>query len=270
MTHPEAFDLDAYLARIGIDAPRKNDARALTRLHRAQAFAIPFENFDVLLGRGVSLAPEALCAKLLGERRGGYCFELNGLFELALEALGFAPTTLLARVYRADGTPGPKTHQLARLVIDGTPWIADVGFGRGSLREPIPLEADVVHDQDGQVVRLRRDGEHWVYQLRSRGEWRNQYRFDFSEVLPVDRELGNHYTSTHPSSPFVQYPMVTRPTPTGRVALLGDRLRTVTGDDETVERAPNGQALLELLRERFDIELDAAPEELPGWPAPDW
>src|SRR5262249_26883142 len=126
-----SFDLDAYLARIGYAGPRAPTAEGLHDVHAAHALAIPFENLDILLGRGVSLDPARLAAKLVDARRGGYCFEHNSLIAAALRELGFIVEILGARVRMGPPRPNlpPRTHCLLRVTIDGAPWLADVGFG---------------------------------------------------------------------------------------------------------------------------------------------
>ena len=111
-----AFDLDAYFARIGYAGPRAPTLPVLAALHRLHPAAIPFEAIDVLLGRPISLAPADIFAKLVTGGRGGYCFEQNGLFRLALTALGFGVTPLIARSWygRPLDQPRPRTHMALR------------------------------------------------------------------------------------------------------------------------------------------------------------
>uniref|UniRef100_UPI0025F78BB1 arylamine N-acetyltransferase family protein n=1 Tax=uncultured Phenylobacterium sp. TaxID=349273 RepID=UPI0025F78BB1 len=119
-----AFDADAYLKRIGLTAPPEPTVEGLNALQRAQVLAIPFENFDIMLGRGISLEPDAVFDKLVRRRRGGYCFEINGLLLTALQAFGFEARALLGRVHLMGQTTG-RSHQISLVTIDGTHWIAD-------------------------------------------------------------------------------------------------------------------------------------------------
>ncbi len=135
------FDLEAYLNRINFSGAMDVSPDTLARLHNAQFHTIPFENFDILLGRGIDLTPQTVFNKLVLKKRGGYCFELNGLFLQALKALGFKARALLARVH-VTGTPSGRGHQLELISIDGRDWLADVGFGGNSPRMPIPMELD--------------------------------------------------------------------------------------------------------------------------------
>ena len=139
-----APDLDAYFARLGLDGPRPPTLATLSAIVLAHIRAIPFENLDVLLGRGIDLDPAAVEHKLVHARRGGYCFEHNSHLLHVLGALGFAVTPLSARVRvnRArDDTP-PRTHVLVRVDLDGTPWLADVGVGGLSPTAPLRLDPE--------------------------------------------------------------------------------------------------------------------------------
>ena len=129
---PEAFDLPAYLRRVGTPHLDGASIETLTRLHRAHIAAIPFENLDIQMGRSIRLDAASLQGALVERRRGGYCFQQNGLFRLALAALGFTPKAREARV-RVDG-PGaiaPRTHMVLAVPVDGVDWLADVGFSLG-------------------------------------------------------------------------------------------------------------------------------------------
>ena len=147
------FDREAYLERIGLSAPLQPDEEGLAQIVRAQGFCIPFENLDIQLGRGISLAPGDIFSKLVMSPRGGYCFELNKLLLMALHHFGFEARPLLARVH-LRGTPTGRTHQLLLVNFDGKPWLADVGFGGGGLLAPMPFKLDQVIKQDNLAFRV--------------------------------------------------------------------------------------------------------------------
>jgi N-hydroxyarylamine O-acetyltransferase len=194
------FDLDGYLARIGA-AGRPGVAQ----VHRAHATAIPFENLDPRRGIPVSLALEDLERKLVRERRGGYCFEQNLLLKAGLESLGAQVETLLARV-RVGATPGsprPRSHLVLRVRDEGGDWHADVGFGLGTLLEPIPFGPGDPHEQSGWRFRVVEDGPELVLQTAQNGDWLDLYGFVPEPVPFVDIETSNWFTCTHPRSPFV-------------------------------------------------------------------
>ncbi len=194
------FDLDAYIERIGLKG-----RPSLPEIHRAHVSAIPFENLDPHRGVPVSLDQGALERKLVAGRRGGYCFEQNLLLKAALEALGAQVEPMLARV-RVGGEPGavrPRSHLLLRVSAEGAVWHADVGFGAGTLLEPIPFGPGDVHEQSGWLVRVVAQGPELVLQAHEDDGWGDQYGFVPEPVPLVDIVTSNWYTSTFPGSPFV-------------------------------------------------------------------
>jgi N-hydroxyarylamine O-acetyltransferase len=216
------LDLDTYLARIECSG---SDGRpGLSELHRAHAAAIPFENLDPRRGIPVSLELEDLEAKLVRRRRGGYCFEHNLLLKAALEALGAQVDMLLARVRvgRPAGSPRPRTHLVLRVRSGGGDWHADVGFGRGTLLEPIPFGPGGPYEQSGWRFRVVEDGPELVLQTSRHGEWIDAYGFVPEPVPMIDVELSNWFTSTHPRSPFVTGLIVVRQRPDGSRLTLSD------------------------------------------------
>jgi N-hydroxyarylamine O-acetyltransferase len=219
------FDLDAYLYRIG--APRDP---TLAEVHRAHVMAIPFENLDPRAGLPLRLDSDSLARKLVEERRGGYCFEHNVLFAHALEALGAEVEPILARVRVGApvGTIRGRTHLLLRVTMDGEVWHADVGFGVGTLMEPIPFGPSGVHEQWGWRFRVVPEGKDLVLQTQEGDAWRDAYAFEPEPSPPIDIELGNWYTSTHPDSLFVYGLIVARHLPDGTRVWLSDWSGTLT------------------------------------------
>jgi N-hydroxyarylamine O-acetyltransferase len=247
------FDLDAYLERVGLRAAPAPGEEGLRALHRAQFFGIPFENLDIHLGRGIDLAPAAVFAKLVTGRRGGYCFELNGLLDRALAACGFPTRPLLARVH-LGGEPSARTHLLCLVTLDGREWIADAGFGGGGPRRPLPLEEGAAFDDGVQACRLTRvEPWGWVLQTRDKGEWRDSYSFDRGVATPRDIQLGNWFTSTSPDTHFTRVRTVSRPTATGRIGLR-DREWTAVVDGREESRTVEPAEYMSLLADRFGID----------------
>jgi N-hydroxyarylamine O-acetyltransferase len=191
------FDLDAYLERIGL-----HGRPGIVAMHRAHVSSIPFENLDPYRGRAVSLELGDLQRKLVADGRGGYCFEHNLLFKAALEEMGAAVEPILARV-GDRGTERSRTHLLLRVLLDGEVWHADVGFGRGTLLEPIPFGPGEEHVQKGWRFRVIADGPELVLRTIADGEWVDGYSFVPEPVPLIDIETSNWYTATHPRSPFV-------------------------------------------------------------------
>lgn len=262
------IELDAYFQRIGYAGARTPTLETLRELHLLHAQTIPFENLTPLLKRPVNLDAESLERKLVHERRGGYCYELNGLFALALDALGFRVTRLGARVvYQGDvNSFPPRTHMLLRVDVSDESWIADVGFGGMVLTSPIRLTIDVQQETPHEPFRIVRWRDEYLMEAQVRGAWVPLYRFTLQEQAPSDYDLGNWYVSTHPTSLFVNFLMASRPAPGVRYALRNNHLsihrlnegtehRTLTTADEMrstlVEfmqiELPNGSEVEELL-----------------------
>lgn len=256
------FNIDAYLERIGVDSAISISEDCLDKLHRAHAYTIPFENFDILLGRGIDLSPEKLFQKIILNSRGGYCFELNGLFLHLLQLLGFQARPLLARVH-LRGEPGGRHHQLALVTLNGRDWIADVGFGANGLRAPIPYEHAVVHRQDGLEFRLLdRPPFGTMLQTREGERWQDLYSFDLGHVCPGDIDSGNHYTSTSSGSYFTWARVATLPNAGGRLSLNDFSLTIVSNSDTEVLQLEHNASYLEKLREYFGIVIDAPYETI--------
>ena len=166
-------DLDGYLERIGL-----HGRAGIAQVHRAHATSIPFENLDPQRGLAPSLAGEDLERKLVRDRRGGYCFEHNLLLTAALRALGCEVDWLLARVRLGDSTAvRPRSHLVLRVGADGRDWLADVGFGMGTLLEPLPFVVGAEDEQAGWRVRVAQDGPELVLQRAEREGWQDLYGF---------------------------------------------------------------------------------------------
>jgi N-hydroxyarylamine O-acetyltransferase len=234
------LDLDAYLRRIGYRGPAEPSEAALAALHRAHLAAIPFENLDIMLGRGVQVDLDSIQAKLVHARRGGYCYEHGQLFGAVLERLGFGVDRLLARV-GPDGVPvRPRTHLTLRVTAGSGMWLADVGFGSAP---PGPLllrgsRAGGPQELDGWVYEVVPDEEAertWKLRELQGGDWVTLYRFEDQRVYPADVVMSNHFTSTHPESWFTWQPIVVRRTPDAIVSLVG-RDYTLTRPGHVKER----------------------------------
>jgi len=265
---PPSFDIAAYINRVGlaeIPAPNENGLRTL---HTAQFFNIPFENFDIQLGRGINLNPTHLVAKLVDGRRGGYCFELNGLMLMVLRSLGFTARPLLARVHLGE-QPSGRTHQLTLVELGDRFWIIDVGFGAGGLRCPLPLDTDRTETGPGWAFRLR-DQDPWGIMMQSRenGVWKDSYSFDLSHVTTADIALGNHFTSTASTTHFVNNRIASLPLAEGRVSLMDHTLTRIAAGNKTTRRLPPGPEYLTELTKTFGIVLDAEYGDLRALPGP--
>ncbi len=252
-TDQAPIDLDAYLARIGYHGQRSATLETLDGLHLAHATSIPFENLDILLGLGISLELDRLQAKLVAGRRGGYCFEHNTVFAAVLEMLGFHVTRLAARVRLGTDLIRPRSHMLLSVDVEGEPWLSDVGFGGGGPLHPIRMRSSQDCETPASRFRVERDGELNVLQSLRAGGWLDLYTFTLEPQYQVDYEVANHYTSTHPHSPFVRTLVVQRQNVRGRLSLVNRELTEEEGGRETARTLEDDAALLEVLADRFDL-----------------
>jgi N-hydroxyarylamine O-acetyltransferase len=254
---PFAFDLPAYLKRVGLDVGPPPGVETLTALHEAHLGTIPFENLDILLGRPIDLGLPALQAKLVTQHRGGYCFEQNTLFRTALESLGYAVTALAARVRAGSSVLRPRTHMLLRIDLDAGPYLADVGFGADGFVHPLRLENGVEGWCGSTGHRLQEEEGLWVLQGNLAGEWMDLYAFTLEPHFPVDFEMANHFTSTYPRSPFVQTLTAQRSWPDGGV-ILRDRILTLReGSTSRTLWVQDPEHLLEMLAQHFGLSFPA-------------
>ncbi len=257
------FELEKYLNRVNFKGDVEASGSALEALHHAHLYAIPFENFDVLLGRGIDLDPKALFHKLVIKRRGGYCFELNGLFLEALKAFGFDARALLGRVH-VTGTPTGRGHQIELVRIGSREWILDVGFGGDTPRMPVPLILDEPVTKWGQTVRLTDGGNFGIMlQMKKEEEWADLYSFDLSYVFQGDIEYGNHFNSTHPDIFFTFARVAALPVDNGAITLLDRTLKETKDGRSSVRELEDGPAYLAALGKYFGIDIGAAYEKLP-------
>jgi N-hydroxyarylamine O-acetyltransferase len=251
------LDLSAYCARIGYDGPRAPTLATLHALTAAHAQSVPFENLDVLLGRGIDLGMDAIFDKLVVRRRGGYCFEQNALFLQILTEIGFEVRPLSARVRLPPvrhRTP-PRTHLFVQVTLDGEQWLTDVGVGGLSLTSAIRLDVVAEQPTPHEPRRIIREGDHWLHQARFGDVWSDVYEFTGEEMPPIDREVGNWYTSAHPKSHFRDRLIVARARPDGgRLTLQNNelKLRDREGIAE-VRPVATAEALLAVLAEQFDL-----------------
>lgn len=270
MLNVTAFRLDDYLARIAWTGPRHPSFETLAGVLRAHMKAIPFENLDVLLGRGVRLDIDSVCAKLVAERRGGYCFEHGTLFRAALEGLGFEPEAHTARVImerpRAEAA---LTHMVLTVRVGGTAFVLDPGFGGHAPIVPVPLEPGQQVADETDLHRMARHGRDWVLEARVDGAMQPLWTSTLEPAEPVDFVMANHFVSTFPESPFVRGLMLRAIAPRGRVSMFNRDLtiRHPGGVEKSVIADRDG--LHALLAEHFGFDLpDVKRLRVPS--VPEW
>jgi N-hydroxyarylamine O-acetyltransferase len=258
------IDHVAYLDRIGYDGPRTPDAETLRHIARAHLLAVPFENLDIVpLGRPIRLEPEALFDKIVRRRRGGFCYEVNGLFALLLRQLGYDVTLLTAQWPAETGGLTPVFDHMVLLVTcpgDSTRWLVDVAAGRASTARPLRLELDVHQflPESGVTYRFDQDADYTRLSSLAPGEeWAHVYSFT-QMPRQLDDFLGRcSYHQTSPDSHFTQAALCSIVTPEGRITISKNLLITNI-DGEREEREIRDETdLRRLLLTHFGVDLDA-------------
>jgi N-hydroxyarylamine O-acetyltransferase len=218
------LNLPTYLGRISYTGPVAPTADVLRDLHRAHLLSVPFENLDIALGREIVCHEDAFIRKIVAQRRGGFCYELNGAFAGLLRAIGFRVTLLSARVPREDGSDGPEFDHLALGVELDEPWLADVGFG-DSFLEPLRLESGAEQSYEGRKYRVVDCGTSLhMDRTEPGGTWKQQYSFAITPRSLDEFSPMCHYHQTSPESPFTGKRVCTKATPLGRITLAERKL----------------------------------------------
>lgn len=217
------MDVDAYLRRIDYHGPRQCVPVTLQDLHRKHLFTVPFENLDIALKVPISLDLDLIYEKVVGRNRGGFCYELNGLFCKLLKALGFRVQMLSARVRRDDGGFGPEfDHMLLKVDLED-PWLVDVGFG-DSFVDPILFRSGGADQVNGHRYLVLPADDDWLLVREDEKGQSPLYRFrDEPRQLDDYREMC-HFHQTAPESGFTQRWICSRATPDGRITMANRRL----------------------------------------------
>lgn len=255
------LDLDGYFDRINYRGAAEPTLEVLQELMTAHTGSIPFENLDPLMGVPVDdLSPEALTDKLVRRRRGGYCYEQNGLMGYVLTEIGFRVRRLAGRVVwmlPPDTPLGAQTHTVLAVTFPGSQgsFLVDVGFGGQTLTSPIRFQTGNTQQTTHEPYRLNDRGDGLVLQALVRDEWQPLYIFGTNTVPQVDLRVGSWYVSTHPSSIFVTGLMVARTTEDARYNLAGRNLTIHRADGSEKIRLDDAAAVVDVLGERFGIDL---------------
>lgn len=256
-----AMDLTAYFDRIDYRGAAEPTFDVLQDLMTAHTKAIAFENLDPLMGVPVAdLSPEALTDKLVHRRRGGYCYEQNGLMGYVLAEIGFQVRRLTGRVVwmrPADGPPPAQTHTVLAVTFPGCggPYLVDVGFGGQTPTSPLRFETGGVQQTTHEPYRLDDRGDGFVLQAQVRDNWQALYEFTTATRPQVDLTVGSWYVSTHPASQFVTAMMIALVTDEGRMNLSGRNLVIHRADDTEKILLEDAAAVVDTLSQRFGINV---------------
>ena len=253
----EIFNLDSYLERINYSGDKRVSEEALQDLHIAHTLNVPFENLDVFYRRPIRLDEASLYRKIVENQRGGYCFEMNGIFSVALKRIGFKVSNLLARVTIDGRYYTPKTHQVILVETENKRWLADVGFGNDGMIAPILLEEESDQKQFAHVYRIIKDSTFgYVLQKKERDSYRSLYAFTLDKCFPEDFEMSNHYTATFSESFFTKMRFCTMPTKEGRITLVDNQIKTTKNGFAEEKSVKNDDEFKRYLGEHFGLNPD--------------
>jgi N-hydroxyarylamine O-acetyltransferase len=248
------MNIDPFLTRIGVQSLPESPLTRLQVLHRAMTQTVPFENLAVLEGQKISLDPKAVFTKVVERGRGGYCFELNTLLAEVLDLLGYKVERLLGRVWANGAASPPLTHMTLKVTVENQSYLCDVGFGGGTLREPLPWDTREIVNQSPDSFRLEETDNAETMLSRLTGDsWKNLYSLLPCVVRVQDYIPANHYTSTHPDSYFTQEPVAALTTEDGRITLRGRIVRCAGANGEDERQLATFEELIQVLARDFGL-----------------
>lgn len=253
------MNIHSYLKRINYNGGIKPDFNTLRNLHRAHLFSVPFENLSIHTGEWIRLDLTWLFNKIVDRHRGGFCYELNGLFSWLLGELEFDVTTLSARVRMSDGDGfGPEFDHLVLLVELSKRYLVDVGFGGGFL-EPLELDIRKKQVQPEGMYQIQKNDDEFAYTRwsESTGEWKSEYLFTLQPRKLSDFNEMCRFHQKSRRSPFTQRKICTLPIPNGRVTLKNEYLIETTNGIRTERKLINAEIVEIVLEEYFGIDISS-------------
>lgn len=247
------MQISDYLKRINYQGPLEPTLQTLQGLHEAHMLAVPFENLDIHMGREIRLDEGSLWRKIVEQGRGGFCYELNGLFAWLLRALGFQVEMLSAGVAHPSGGFGPEFDHLTLRVRLAEDWLADVGFG-DSFRRPLRMQPSYAQEQEWGSYRLVCEQEYWILQTWD-AAWKPAYRFTLQPHVLTDFAEMCHYQQTSPESHFTQGRICSIATRSGRITLSDQRLITTIDGERKEQILGSQEEYSTALAEHFGVIL---------------
>jgi len=247
------LDIRDYLKRIEYQGSLEPTRETLHALHEAHMLTTPFENLSIHYDQPIVLQTEVLYDKIVCRRRGGFCYELNGLFAVLLRMLGFEVTMLSASMAHGNGEFGPDIDHPVLLVHLAEDWLVDVGNG-DSFRRPLLIQDVREYVEDEYSYRLERDNGYWTLQkCIGNDAWNSEYRFTMHPHELADFIDRCHYYQTSPQSPFTRSRVCTRATPSGRITLKDLRLITTTYAKKEEQTLRSEEEYWEVLTQQFGV-----------------
>lgn len=251
------LNVEGYLNRINVNQSYQPTLAYLKQLHRSHLFAIPFENLDIHHGRKIMLDVQRTYKKVIEEKRGGFCYELNGLFYHLLMQLKFDCKLISARVFREDGSLGPEFDHMAIVVrINGVQWLVDVGFG-DSFIEPKRLEPYQSMLDYNRYFKFEQDpDDNFILLMSSEGvDYQQKYLFSLESREYIQFLEMCDYHQTDLESPFRKKKMITIATKSGRITLTDQSLKASHLGDKTETTLLNQDEFYSKLEHHFGITL---------------
>ncbi|MES2850368.1 MAG: arylamine N-acetyltransferase [Bacteroidota bacterium] len=248
------MDIEKYLTRINYTGERKPSIEVLTALQKNHLLKVPFENLDIHYHQPIVLDINNFFDKIALRNRGGFCYELNGLFHSLLIALGFDAAIISARVYSKEEVYSPEYDHLAVLVkIDDKEYLTDVGFGEFAFS---PLEINIgkiQHDQRGDFIVEKQEDDY--YRASKSGNSQNIPEYIF---MPVVRQLNEfaemcQYHQTNPGSHFKQKALITMPTENGRITIADTCLKITESGNIINEKVLDDDEYKNCLKKYFNV-----------------
>ncbi|MBE6931737.1 MAG: arylamine N-acetyltransferase [Ruminococcaceae bacterium] len=260
-------DVAAYLRRIGVLGTSETFSRdafpctldTLRRLHAAHMMTVPYETFDIINGKSFTLELDEVYDKIVTRGRGGYCFELNGLFAWLLRELGYTVTEYFGRFLRGSepGTVPMRRHRVLRVVTPDGDYTADVGVASGCPLYPLKLELATVQNDPNGIYRFVKDDFYgWVIEEFKHEAWEPYYAFTEEVQTPQDYEYANFYCQHSPNSFFRASAMCGIQTENGRRTLKDGEFRTFTPNGVETRIARDDAEYRALVKEHFGINLE--------------
>ena len=262
MSEPRLTNLKLYLQHLGFAAPPAPTLETLRQLQLRHTHVFPFENLATISGAPVLIDLASVEQKILQDRRGGYCYELNGLFFALLLELGYDARSISGRVVmnQPEGSWTARTHRLSLVTLDGVRYVTDVGFGGMVPTAPLLLDTEDEQATPHEPYRIEKQADGYMLRANVAGEWRSMYLFDLQRQEDIDYTIGNWYVSTHPDSPFAQRLMVARTGDGWRKTLNNGSfaIHRMGASSERREVADVDE-LIALLKQEFDLHLREQP-----------
>ena len=253
------MDIKRYFSRIGLPAntEQKPTYELLKKLQLAHITSVPYENLDIIDGKPLSLDVDDIYDKVVVRHRGGYCFEVNALFDRLLKELGFRTESYFARFWRGESGIPHRRHRVIAVFIDGKTYIADVGIGSAAPRIPLLLEEGAVQEYFGEAYRFERDADFgWVLYEFTHGEWKKYFSFTEDKQLDIDFVMPSFYCEKHPDSKFNKAVMVAMKTENGRKSVDGSVYKNFVGKELSyIEENMSSERVSEILKNEFGLEI---------------